>query len=278
MYESQIKALINLIKSEDGDNAEVLKRELAGIIGRSPATFKHVLRADFKDGTPDFVRGVLENMAFNRLKNSFKSFAGKINPDLQEALELCSKIVNPLSNPANIMAHIDDIVAKLRPFIINCADGYDAAEAMQILFFDTFKFKVATANLRPDYMSFEKFLNARVGSGLMMAALYSVIGQRFNIEVDIVDFAGRLLVQFKDPVSGAHFFIDTFDKGKLITLRECMEFISARNIEWNDNYLRPLSTHAITRRALANLIFVYRKIKDEKKLSYLRNYLNLIEI
>ena len=72
-------------------------------------------------------------------------------------------------------------------------------------------------------------------------------------------------------------FIDPLDNGKILTEDDCRRYIRARYIEWNDEFLAPLSSRAIVRRFIANMIYVLNKVRDERRLNYLRHYLDIIK-
>ncbi|MCL2888024.1 MAG: transglutaminase-like domain-containing protein [Elusimicrobia bacterium] len=273
----RIKALINLIAGETQENADRLKTELAGVIRESPAAFKDMLEKEFKDDTPLFVHTLLEEMAFDKLKDGFAVFASKINPDLEEGLELVSRFHNPFLQTETLRRHMDILTEKLRPFMLNCADILDIAQVFQVIFFKTLKFEAVTIKLKPEHLSFEVFLDTREGTGLMNAALYVMSAQRFNLDVNIVDFSGRLMVSFEDENYSEPFYADPFDGGKVLTLRECMDYTAARGLTWDNGCLTPLTTRQIIKRALANMVFVYKKINDEQKLRFLREYISMFE-
>ncbi|ACC97920.1 hypothetical protein Emin_0362 [Elusimicrobium minutum Pei191] len=278
MYENQIKALINLISAEPVESADFLKAELASVIKNKPAVFKTVLEAEFKNNTPAFVHTLIEEVAFDRLRDSFLTFSNKINPDLEEGLELISKFENPVLDTKTFNQKIDAVAARFHPMTLNCADSLDVAQAMQIFFFNTLGIKPVSVNLRPQHMSFDKMFESRSAAGIMICCLYAVTGQRLGLDITVVDFAGRLLVQFNEPSFNEPFYVDPFDGGKVLTLRECMEYIVSRSITWDNKYLEPLTSHLIIRRCLANLIFIHKKFKDERRLAYLRDFMTLLDI
>ncbi|WP_424245750.1 regulator of sirC expression with transglutaminase-like and TPR domain [Elusimicrobium posterum] len=277
MQQNQIRALIKLITAEEDGGATELKRELTHVIKNQPAALKDVLKEDFNGTVPAFVNSLVEEVAWERLKKSFTNFAGKINPDLEEGLILLSQFehIAPLKESFNLK--LDTFVKQTRRYIINCADTLEVAEVLQKLFFDHWKLKVITNTLQKKHLSFDSFMQTREGTGLCIACLYYFMGLRYGLEINIVDVAGRMLVKFEDPAFNAPFYADPFDNGKLLTQKDCLEFVFARGMDWSDEYEKPLTSRMIIKRFLANMIYIHNKLKDERRLEFLRDYFSLFE-
>lgn len=273
---SQIKALIKLIGSESADYGPVLKRELAEIIRQNPDQVQDVIEREFNSTVPATLVSAMEEICWDDLTFAFADYAGKINPDLEEGLQLLSKFVNPGVMPGEITRELDAVATDLRPALLNSKDACEMASAMQTFFFRSLKMTVLPANLDVKDISFARFLHKRRGSSLCMASLYALVGQRYGLEVNLVDLAGRILVQLADN-GGETLYIDPLDGGKTLRLQECKEYILLRQIEWSADFVSPLSSRTVMRRFIANMIFVLNKIKDERRLSYLRNYLEIIK-
>ena len=112
---------------------------------------------------------------------------------------------------------------------------------------------------------------------MCVACLYTMIGTRYGLDMNIVDLAGRILVHLQDLPSQQSFFIDPLYSGKILWHSDCRQYLSSRQITWNDAFTTPLSSRQIVRRFIANMIFVLNKIQDERRLAYLRTYLEIIK-
>lgn len=274
MQENQIKALIKLISKEDDESNMALKRELASVIKTHPAKIKNILSSGC--GAPVFLYEMIEDDSWDNLKKGFIAFANKINPDLEEGLYLISRFLNPTLPKVFIDRRLEELSALMRPAMINSADYYEAVSGMSVLLFKSLGFSTAAYGLRPGDIAFYSFLREKRGSALCIASLYYILGSRYGLEVNIVDVAGRVLVQFVPPGAGV-FYVDPADSGKIIGEEECRMFAEVRGVEWDSEFTAPLSSRYIIRRFLANLVFVYNKQRDERRLRFLRSYLNILE-
>ena len=109
-----------------------------------------------------------------------------------------------------------------------------------------------------------------------MACLYLCLGQRFGMDVDLVDLAGRLLVHMRDSKNAISYLIDPLDNGKQLTEDDCRQYIHSRGLEKEQDLFTPLSSRLIVRRFIANMIYALNKIHDARRLKFLRNYLEII--
>lgn len=277
MESNQIKALIQLLSSESESYGELLKKELASIIKKSPNRVQEVIATEFNSLVPPALINAMEEICWEDLTKSFTDFSAKINPELEEGLYLLSKFVNPSVSAQEVADHLDYIAREMRSALLNSKDTTEIAAAMQHFFYRSLKFMVLPANLSIKELSFARFLTKRSGACLCMACVYTLVGQRYGLDVNIVDLAGRILVQISDLGTLEPLFIDPMDNGKLITEEECKDYILMRQIEWNHEFISPLSSRTILRRMIASMIFVLNKLRDERRLRYLRNYLEIIK-
>lgn len=270
-----IKALIRLIETESEDYGEILKPELAALIKADPSRVQSVIEEDFHSEVPRSVIQTMEEICWEDLSASLAGFSGKINPDLEEGLYLLSKFVSPALTRTEVEAPLDAMAQELRPVLLNVKNYTEIAAVLGHYFFDMRGYVALPSNPDIKDISFGRFLRKGRGSSLCVACLYACIGQRFAVETNLVDLAGRILIQLKG--NDETLFIDPLDKGKILAEKACREYIQTRQIEWNDEFLAPLSSRQIVRRFIANMIFVLNKLKDERKLKYLRNYLEIIQ-
>lgn len=273
----RLKALIKLLETESETYGPVLKRELAAAIKSDPARVQTVIQQEFQTSAPLPVLHTLEEICWEDLAAALARFAAKINPDLEEGLALLSKFTSPACARGAITAPLDEMARELRPVLLNAKNHAEIAGILSHYFFRVKGFQTLPANLDVKDISFARFLRKKRGSSLCAACLYAAVGQRYGLDVNLVDLAGRILVHLRGLSRRESLFIDPLDNGKLLTEENCRQYIRARQIEWNDEFLTPLSSRLIIRRFIANMIFVLNKLRDERRLKYLREYLEIIK-
>ena len=274
---SRLRALLQLIKAEDETYGPVLKRELAAAIKENPAQVQTVIEEEFKEKTPLPVLHTLEEICWDDLSKQLALFSAKINPDLEEGLILLSKFIYPSVSRKDVTVPLDELAKQMRRYLLNATTQAEIAAIFSRQFFHVNQFHPLQANLDIKDISFARLLGKKKGSSLCLACLYILVGQRYGLDISLVDLAGRILIYLQDFSRQETLFIDPLDNGKILSQADCRSYSESRQIEWSDDFLRPLSSRHIVRRMIANMIYVLNKTGDARRLKFLREYLEIIK-
>ena len=274
---TQIKALITLLSHEKGAQAVLLKEELARIMRHDSATLKQVIEQDFHAAIPLALAEAMQEIYWDQLATQIDQFNQKINPDLEEALFLSTYFANPAFTRFEITQQLDSLAHTLQPLLANCTASEEIVRILNHFFFQTQCYAVLPVAHDIKELSFGHFLQKKRGAALCLCSLYTVCAERFGLEAGIVDLAGRLLVRIQMQDSPSPVFADPLNRGKLFTTTDCKEYISARNLEWNEAFITPLCSRMILRRIFSHMIFILNKLRDERRLSYLRRYMDILK-
>ena len=275
--QEELRALIKLLETESENYGSVLKSALADAIKNNPNQVQRIMEEEFQTSAPRAVLNTLEEICWEDLSHALARFSAKINPDLEEGLSLVSKFTSPTTARGDIATPLDKMATDLRPILLNAKNYAEIAAAMGHYFFSIKGITALQTNLDVRDISFTRFLRKRSGSSLCVACLYVCLGQRYGMDIALVDLAGRVLVNMRKSSYPEILFIDPLDNGKILTEADCRRYIQTRHIEWNDEFLTPLSSRQIIRRFIANMIYVLNKLRDERRLKYLREYLEILK-
>lgn len=273
---ARIKALIKLLETERGQYGNLLREELASAVRNNPAEVERIMTEEKHTSAPQIILQTLEEICWEDLKADFSAFSAKINPDLEEGLALLAKFTAPAVTREELTGALDALAQKVRPVVINARDLREAAEIFNHYFFNVKKFTALPAVVDVQDTSFWHFLRTGKGSVLCVACLYRCMSVRFGLDIEIIDLAGRVLLLAKDSAYNDSFIIDPLDNGKILQAQECKEYVLSRAISWDNNLFTPLSSRAVVRRFIANMIFILNRLRDERPLAYLRNYLEIL--
>lgn len=273
--QDQIRALLQLLETE-ASSRSILKHALASAIKTNPNLVQQVLEQDFAHSAPSAVVHTLEEICWEDLSVALSHFSAKINPDLEEGLALVAKFTTPTTARGKITPILDEMALELRPILLNTTTAREAAKAMGHYIFNVKKFTTLPTAKNLNEMSFPSFLAKKQGSNLCMACLYMCIGQRYAVEMEIIDLAGRILVRVQDKAHNDTFAIDPLDNGKILSQEDCHRYLESRDLPGSKADLAVLSSRLIVRRFLANMIYLLNKLHDTRRLNYLREYLEIL--
>lgn len=273
--QDQIRALFKLLETESSSRS-VLKHALASAIKTDPQLVQRVLEQDFAHTAPSGVVHTLEEICWEDLAVALSHFAAKINPDLEEGLALVAKFTSPTTARGKITPLLDEMALELRPVLLNITTGREALTSISHYIFNVKKFTPLPSVKHLNDLSFSSFLEKKQGSNLCIACLYSCIGQRYGLEMEVVDLAGRILVRVQDKPHNDTFAIDPLDNGKILSQEDCQLYLKSRNLPEDTANLTVLSSRLIVRRFLTNMIYLLNKLQDTRRLNYLREYLEIL--
>ena len=274
---SRLKALFKLLETETDQYGPLLKQALSSAIRANPDEVQRTLQEEFSTSAPHNVVRMLEEICWDDLAHALSAFNAKINPDLEEGLMLLAKFTSPTTDRGDLSEPLDTMARELRPVLVNATDYPEIIAALGRFIFEISGFSALPTVTDIRDLSFPRFLAHKQGSCLTVACLYLCLGQRFGLEMDLVDMAGRLLIHMRDSQHEISYLIDPLDHGKMLTEETCRQYIRARGLEKEEDLFVPLSSRLIVRRFIANMIFILNKIHDERRLKYLRSYLEIIK-
>ncbi len=274
---SRLKALFKLMETETDQYGPLLKQALASAIKANPDEVQRTLQEEFSTSAPRNVLRMLEEICWDDLAHALAVFNTKINPDLEDGLMLLAKFTSPTTARGDLNEPLDDLARQLRPALVNAANYTEIIQHLKHFIFDMQGFQPVPTLTDIRDLSFPRFLVHKKGSCLTLACLYVCLGQRFGLEMDVVDLAGRLLVYMRDSKNDFSYLIDPMDNGKMLTETDCQQYIESRGLQKDEALFTPLSTRLIVRRFIANMIFILNKVHDERRLKYLRSYLEIIK-
>lgn len=273
----QVKALIELLNRETGAQALLLRGELARIMKEQPALLHEVIENDFHSSVPASLVHAIEEVRWEELEKKLQHFSEKINPSLEEALAVVTRFVNPAVDRQEITQELDLCARQLRPVIMNCLSAEDILKTFSRFFFNVQCLLVLPSAKDIKDISFGRFLEKRRGTALCLCCLYALCAERFGLDMGVVDLAGRLLVSFQPSDGTPVLFADPLAQGNILSLQDCKNYIDSRNLEWSESFTLSLSSRAVLRRFFGNMIFILNKLRDERRLTYLRRYMDILK-
>lgn len=200
------------------------------------------------------------------------------NEILEEAIFLLASFEYPGVDFNLYKKELDKMALDIESRFLEINTGKRTLETLEMLnsvnnylFFEK-GFKGNTDNYYdPDNSYLNKVLDTKLGIPVSLSILYLLIAKRLDLPVYGISLPGHFIVKYSDPEE--EFFIDPFNNGVIISMKEAQEFIkkigmSKKNFD-SIPYLKNSSDRETVLRVMRNLVEIYKKQSDDFKSSQL---------
>lgn len=244
----------------------------------------------FGDQSTDYLKQYLndENILIKKRANeifailNFENVAEKFriiskkneNEILEEAVFLLASFEYPGIDFNNYKKELDKMALDIETRFLEINTSTRRLETLDMLnavnnylFFEK-GFKGNTSNYYdPDNSYLNKVLDTKLGIPVSLSILYLLISKRLNLPVFGISLPGHFIVKYSDPEE--EFFIDPFNNGVIISMKEAQEFIkkigmSKKNFD-SIPYLKISTDKETILRVMRNLAEIYKKQSDDLK-------------
>ncbi len=215
---------------------------------------------------------IISILKFEDVENKFKSFALKNSDNmLEEAVFLLASFGYPGINIPVYKEKIDQMAADIELQLLKINADINlvpSLEALNIInnymFFDK-EFKGNSDNYYDSDNSFiNKVIDTKRGIPVTLSILYILICRRLGLPVFGVNLPGHFILKYCG--SDEEFFIDPFNKGVVISLKEAAKFVKKTGLTETDlekiPYLKKSSDKEMVLRVMRNLVEIYNEKKE----------------
>ncbi|MCY4580222.1 MAG: transglutaminase-like domain-containing protein [Chloroflexi bacterium] len=161
--------------------------------------------------------------------------------------------------------HLDGIAEGIAPRMEDDTPLYQLNTLSEYLF-DELKFAGNHTNYHDPRNSFlNDVMERKRGIPITLSLLYIEVGKRIGVPLLGIGMPGHFIVRHRDE---PEVFVDPFHGGILLSVDECMERlkqVTQGSLEWDADYLEPVSSRAIIARMLRNLKLVYLQRRNYER-------------
>lgn len=248
----------------------------------------------FGDQSSDYLKQYLndENILIKKRANeifsilNFENIAEKFrvvslkneNEILEEAIFLLASFEYPGVDFNDYKKELDKMALDIELRFLENNTGRKRLETLEMLntvnnylFFEK-GFKGNAVNYYdPDNSYLNKVMDTKLGIPVSLSILYLLISKRLDLPIFGISLPGHFIVKYSDPEE--EYFIDPFNNGVIISMKEAKEFIkkigmSQKNFD-SIPYLKNSSDKETILRVMRNLVEIYKKQSDDLKSSQL---------
>ncbi len=161
--------------------------------------------------------------------------------------------------------HLDGIAEGIAPHMEDDTPLYQLNTLSEYLF-DELKFAGNHTNYHDPRNSFlNDVMERRKGIPISLSLLYMEVGKRAGVPILGIGMPGHFIVRHRDE---PEVFVDPFHGGILLSVAECKERlkqVTQGALEWDSDFLKPVSGRAFIARMLRNLKLVYLQRRNYER-------------
>ena len=273
LTESQKSALIRLLDDDDDQVYQTIRSKLLSY-GEEASEW---LRPHLLSGDPVLRRHaqeIVDHLARQNTDTEFLSFCLKQGEefDIEKGIWLLTKTQYPNTNSAAYGALLDSYATDLREKITLDDDAETILATINELLFDRLGFSGNEDNYYdPDNSYLNRVLDRRTGNPISLSMVYMMIGRRLRLPIAGIGLPGHFVCRYQ--TSTDEFYIDVFNRGKLLSKNDCIKYLVHTNHSLEEGYLSPVSSRRILLRICANLHQIYAQLEWPEEINRLQRYL-----
>jgi regulator of sirC expression with transglutaminase-like and TPR domain len=273
LTESQRSALLTLLADEDPSIHQQVRDK---ILAYGPAAAVW-LRPHSLSNDPVLrrrVQEILRQVDRQGADNQFVAFCLKNGEDLdlETAAWQLARTTYPHINPEAGQALLDDYAGELRERLLPAAGDADQLAVINNYLFEELGFSGNEQNYYdPENSYLNRVLDRRTGNPISLCLVYLLIARRLRLPVTSIGLPGHFLCRYQS--SAAEYYIDAFNRGKLLSKADCIQYLLRGNYSVRDEYLAPISPRRMLLRICANLHQIYQHNKMTEEATRLQRYL-----
>jgi regulator of sirC expression with transglutaminase-like and TPR domain len=273
LSESQKAALLTLLADDD---AEVYRKIRHKIVSLGPSTTEW-LRPHTLSRDPALRRRAQEIiLSFDRqtADTAFLAFCLKHGEafDLELGAWKLAQTQYPDINVAGYQALLDSFASDLREPIQAAEKPQEIFGVLNRYLFDELGFIGNEEQYYdPDNSYLNRVLDRRMGNPINLCLVYLLLARRLRLPVTGIGLPGHFICRYQS--TSAEIYIDVFNRGKLLSKADCVQYLLQGNYSVREDYLAPVSPRRLLLRVCGNLHQIYLHLEQSEAATRLQRYL-----
>ena len=273
LSESQQAALITLLTDEDPSIYHVVREKIlscghGAIVWLRP----HTLSSD-----PSLRRRsqeIIQHFARQTADDRFLTFCLKEGEDLnlEQGAWLLSQTQYPDINLEAYQALFDSYAGELRERIDPRAEAEHIIAVLNDYIFKVLRFTGNEQNYYdPENSYLNRVVDRRTGNPINLCLVYLLLARRLRLPIAGIGLPGHFVCRFQS--TSEEYYIDVFNRGKLWTKANCIQYLIHGNHNLDHDHLAPLSPRRVLMRICGNLHQIYQHLELAEESTRFQRYL-----
>jgi regulator of sirC expression with transglutaminase-like and TPR domain len=194
------------------------------------------------------------------------------NLDLETGALLLARTTYPSINTNAYRALLDFIAESILPQV---QPGLKVRELLGIInrhLFNDLGFRGdQTTYFDPRNSYLNQVLDRRTGNPISLCLIYLLVTRRLQLPVAGIGLPGHFICRFQSSLDSV--YIDAFDRGRLLTKADCIQFLLHSAIGLHEQFLAPVSARRMLLRMCGNLYQSYTHLELKSEALRIKGYL-----
>jgi regulator of sirC expression with transglutaminase-like and TPR domain len=273
LSESRRAALLNLLADDDHTVYQTVRQK---ILSYGPQTTEW-LRPHVRSRDPALRRRAHEIVLhFDRQAgdNRFLGFCLRHGEDLdpEQGAWMLARSRYPDINLEAYQAVLDEYAAHLRERIEFGSGPKEILSAINHYLFVELGFSGNEENYYdPENSYLNRVIDRRTGNPINLCLLYILLGKRLRLPIAGIGMPGHFVCRYQS--TAAEIYVDPFNRGKLLSKADCVQYLVHGNYSVRDDYLAPVSPRRMLLRICGNLHQIYLHVGQTEEATRVQRYL-----
>jgi regulator of sirC expression with transglutaminase-like and TPR domain len=277
LSEREVRALVSLLADDDPKVVHAVWEHLLEL-GPPALTYLREASEDPNPRTRLRARHIMARIITEDLETQFQALAARDDEtfSLEEGVFAIARIEYPDLDRAGLRQQLDLLASGVQERLEVVRTPREVIEIVNHYLFRELRFSGNNADYyNPDNTYINRVLERRTGIAVSLSALYLLIAERLDLPLKGVGLPGHFLVRYE--TGEPEIYIDAFNGGKLLTRKDCVQFLTGHGYYTKDEYISASPSREIVVRMLRNLILIYSKQQDKARVRRLTHYVEILQ-
>lgn len=192
--------------------------------------------------------------------------------EIEEAAWLLAQTEYPDINVEGYRALLDEFALELKERVHPSAESREVLLLVNSYLFDELGF---SGNEKTYYDPENSYLNRvidrRTGNPINLSLIYLLFARRMRLPVTGIGLPGHFICRYQS--SAVELYIDAFNRGKLLTKADCIQYLLQGNYSLREDYLAPVSARRMLLRICSNLHQIYIHLERGEDATRVQRYM-----
>jgi regulator of sirC expression with transglutaminase-like and TPR domain len=192
--------------------------------------------------------------------------------DLEQAAWLLALTQYPEINVSGYRALLDGYAGDLRERLASGASSHENLATLNHYLFNELALVGNEKNYYdPENSYLNRVLDRRTGNPISLCLVYLLLARRLRLPVVGIGLPGHFICRFQS--SSGDLYIDAFNRGRLLTKADCIQYLLLTNYGVRDDYLAPFTPRRLLLRICGNLHQIYLHLEQAETAARFQRYL-----